>query len=486
MSDETNMGDQEKLDELILERRFDELQIYIQDKEDYVSGLMDIMLNIGNLEKEYAEGDIWDDIYDSVSAITRYLTLSRCMERLISGKEMPDEVVNYLRDQVSAWAMASYILLTRDGIDVAKIFIGVIAFDRKHNILSETGKTVVKTNLQQEILGFIANKEFCIAQKLIVSYGGGILQSEEEEYVKKQAEAVCKVAEQRLYAPTMLACIGEFYFIVDSLHNRVLYSPEINLPLAQWRILDASLCHPHSVSGDGNIILVDNTEYNTVCIYKRFGEEYKKVNETGYLGGRPCKIIRDAEKGLYWVLCSAGGEVVGMSVDESGEYVISYKQNLSEMEGSSFAGFSLINHMLYMISSLGIIAAYRWGGLKWAFAGQVSVPNQYSGVNDLMYLNGKYYLTACQKKQQAVFPALIQVDDLGRLQNGKGIDIHEKCQMKGVPYFISQVGSGVFIPEVGANNRIVSYDCDLQPLETIFDFGGALWEDAVYSNAGMC
>lgn len=486
MSDQMVIGDKEKLDEMIQERRFDELRIYIQDKEDYVSGLMDIMLNIGDLEKEHAEGDIWDDIYDSVSAVTRYLTLSRCMERLISGKDMPDEVVNYLRDKVSAWAMAAYILLTRDGVDVAKIFIDVIAFDRKHNILSDTGKAVVKMNLQQEISGHIANKEFCIAQKLIVSYGGGILQGEEEEHVNKQAEAICKVAEQRLYAPTMLACIGEFYFIVDSLHNRVLYSPEINLPVTQWKILDASLRHPHSVNGDGNIILVENTEYNTVCIYKRFGEEYKKVNETGYLGRRPCKIIRDTEKGLYWILCSGEGEVVGMSVDESGQYLISYKQNLSEMEGSSFASFSLIKNMLYMISTRGIIAAYQWNGLRWTFAGQVSVPNQYSGVNDLMYLNGKYYLTACEEKQHVVHPALIQVDELSELQNGKGIDIHEKCQMKGVPYFFSQVGLKLFVPEVGSNNRIVSYDCDLQPLETIFDFGEALWEDVVYNNASMC
>lgn len=486
MSDQTMIGDQEKLDDMIQERRFDELQTYIQDKEDYISCLMDIMLNIRNLEKQHAEGDIWDDVYDSVSAITRYLTLSRCMERMIFGKEMPDEVVSYLRDHVSACAMGAYILLTLDGVDIAKTFINLIAFDREHNILSDKGKAIVKKNLQQEISGYIEQKEFCIAQKLIALYGGGILKGKDEAKVMKQAGEICKVAEQRLYAPTMLAYIGQFYFVVDCLHSRVLYSPKPDLPITQWRILDDSLCHPHSVSGNGDIVLVDNTEYNTVCIYKRFGEEYKKVNETRYLGEHPCKIIRDAQSGIYWILCSGEGNVLGMSVDETGEYLIAYKQRLSEMEGSSCTSFSLINNIIYMISSLGIIAAYRWNGARWTFAGQVAVPKQYFGINDLMYLNGKYYLSASQKKQQAVLPALIRVDELSDLQNGKGIDLHEQCQMKGVPYFFSQVGMKVFIPEVGTNNRIMSYDCNLQPLEAVFDFGGTLWEDVVYNNASMC
>lgn len=490
IGEQSVMGDQEKLDELIRRKQFDELRAYIRDKEDYVSGLIDIMLCIRDLEKRHDEAGIWDGVDDAVSAMSRYLALARCMERLLSGKEVPDHIVTYLRDCVSSYAMAAYILLTRDGVDsggfdAAKSLFRLIAFDREYHILSSSGTTVVERNLRQEINGYIEKKEFCVARELIALYGGGILKSVDEAYVVKQAEAICDVAEQRLYAPTMLSHIGGFYFVVDCLHNRVLYSPEVNRSLPQWRILDSGLRHPHSVSGDGDILLAENTEHNTVCIYKKAGEEYKKVNETECLGERPCRIIRDGEKELYWVLCSGDGNVAGVSVDESGGYRISYKQKLSETDEARYTGFALIQGMLYMISSLGTITTYRWNGAKWDFAGQVSVPEQYSGINDLMYLNGKYYLSTSRKEQQDVFPALIQVDDLGGLQGGKGIDLHEKCQIKGIPYFFSQDGMKVFIPEVGAANRIVSYDHDLQPLETVFDFGETLWEDTVYGNAGM-
>jgi hypothetical protein len=48
----------------------------------------------------------------------------------------------------------------------------------------------------------------------------------------------------RLYSPTEFTKIGSLYFIVDSWHDRVLYSHSIDAPIREWRVLDSDLATP--------------------------------------------------------------------------------------------------------------------------------------------------------------------------------------------------------------------------------------------------
>lgn len=478
------MNRQNTLDQFIANRQFDDLSSYLQKEQDENANILNAMLEIWQLEREHGEGDIWAEVYDVRTAVEKYSDIAKLLELILSKQALPDQFIAYLHDKISVWAMLAYIFTTRNGIHVTKALVTVWVLNSEKNILSDSGRQVLASYIREIIIGGMKSRDFLAAEKLLGLCGPGILEAEEERKILRRAAAFRRIAERRLYTPTMLAVVDHTYFIVDCWHGRVLYSTDVSLPIEEWKTLDDDLKHPHSVSGKGGWLLSENTEKGTVCIYQRTGEEYTKINETEYLGKRPHKIIWDDRRAVYWVLCSGSWEIVALSVEDSG-YQIKYRQKMPEFVNIYCRGFSLLDDILYIISSKGKIVGYQWEKDVWKPVQEYMVPEQYYGMNDMMYLREKYYISVYQNDKAVIQPALLQADTLQDLESGKCVDLYEACQMQGVPYFFSLLDGKVCIPEIDISSRIVLYDFSLKPVETLFDFGRPLWEDKNYDNASM-
>ena len=71
-----------------------------------------------------------------------------------------------------------------------------------------------------------------------------------------------------LTVPTYITNINGTWFVVDCYHNRVLYNKKINEPICNWWVLTMDVNKPHTIAGDGEVYLIDDTDNNRVLVFK--------------------------------------------------------------------------------------------------------------------------------------------------------------------------------------------------------------------------
>ena len=153
--------------------------------------------------------------------------------------------------------------------------------------------------------------------------GDGYLRESEELADTQDAEnnEILKNSEFTLSVPTYITQLDNNYFIVDCYHDQIIYSDSIKAPLNEWNVLTRDCRQPHTMAGDGKVILVDDTENNRVLVFEKSENGYVNSQLFTDIGSRPHYSVYDEAEKAFYVWSSMTGEM----------YVFRHEENSSKM-----------------------------------------------------------------------------------------------------------------------------------------------------------
>lgn len=171
----------------------------------------------------------------------------------------------------------------------------------------------------------------------------------------------------------------------------------------------------------------------------------------------------------------------------SGELFVLQKQNgriektalyqIEPLKNCYTRSLRIIDQKLYIVSGPGRILQLcpeklKSGNLR--IEAEYPVPFELSIMNDMIYVEGNYYITSYQDGQGRIVPKLVRVKQLEDLEQNRYEDLYEKMGLKGVPYYFSLIGDRIYLTEIDHYSRILSFRIEKHQIEGIqihFDFG---------------
>ena len=117
-----------------------------------------------------------------------------------------------------------------------------------------------------------------------------------------------------LSVPTILKRIGDTWFLVDCYHDRILYhagdEEALTDAISDWSVLPRNgVSRPHTVAGDGLVLLADDTENNRVLVYTKVGGVFTTTQVFRNIGRRPHFSVYDPDTDTFYVWSSENGEL---------------------------------------------------------------------------------------------------------------------------------------------------------------------------------
>ena len=258
--------------------------------------------------------------------------------------------------------------------------------------------------------------------------------------------------EYGLSVPTWITKYGDYYFIVDCYHNRVIYSKSLESPLNEWRVMTDDINMGHTVASDGQVYLVDDTENNRVLIFEEDtdpnGETvFKNTQEFTGIGTRPHYIIYDEETDTVYVWSSMTGEMYLFRRDKDSKQVyLTEKLEVPELNGFYVRSFTIMDDKIYFVSgNLNIIEA----SLKdFSIINRYPVPNEIAGMVQLTKIEDYYYITVSTDANASQDAAtLIRTKSLESLATGDYEDVYDNFIGGGTPYAITKIDDHYYLCE---------------------------------------
>ncbi|MEC1639156.1 hypothetical protein P9E76_11895 [Schinkia azotoformans] len=271
----------------------------------------------------------------------------------------------------------------------------------------------------------------------------------------------------RLYTPTYLTKIDNNYFIVDCWHHRVIFSDKVSLPIEEWDELDDNLGGPHSIATDGDILVVDNTGFNKVNVYLRTENgKYTLTQESDGIGTRPHRIIYSPEKNGFYVLGSVSTDIYFFK-NINGKLQLIFTKKLEFLKGAYTRSFHIIGDKMFFVSGASKISVVNYKDDSFNVITQYDVPEELSGMNDIIKIDDYYYITATPQK-------FIRTKDLNSLKEGLYEDLFDKYNLKGTPYYFEVIGEYIYLPEITEYSSILRFKIknnEIIDFERLHDFG---------------
>lgn len=282
------------------------------------------------------------------------------------------------------------------------------------------------------------------------------------------AESQNTAWQSRLYAPTQVTKINGLWFIVDCWHNRVIYSADLFAPISSWKVLDSELAGPHSIAYGNGYYAVEDTNRHKVNFYA-----FDQANQTFVkkfsqkLGSRPHRIQYVESNKSFYVLSSESQQMDRIEV-ASGQPILANTQKLAFLDGAYTRSFTIVGDEMLFVSGAKKIVKSTYLGDKYQTIQSYFVPPAFYGMNDIYFTGDKYILTSTLPN---AFGVVNTLSDIPTAKNEA-----EKYGFKGRPYYVSQYGGAIIIPEIAEYNSIKIFKTDdqsgdLMPTATIHEFG---------------
>lgn len=269
----------------------------------------------------------------------------------------------------------------------------------------------------------------------------------------------------RLYTPTLLTKLADFYFLVDCWHHRVLWNLRCDPDIESWQTLDESLAGPHSVASDGVNFVTEDTGAHRLRIYQYRAGQFQLVNLVDNLGRRPHRVRFDAASGRFYAIA---GDLYALTLTPQGEVRRLDRIPLPFLEGSYTRSFTFHDGNCYFVSGNGFIhqTVLRAGAAE--VRKKFAVPERASSMNDLWFGPRGVWVTA---SPQTIFEAA----SLEALDRGDYADRYAELGFRGTPYYIAELEGDWVIPEITEHSGVLRFqpqaDGSLRPLGRLIDFG---------------
>ena len=278
-----------------------------------------------------------------------------------------------------------------------------------------------------------------------------------------------------LSVPTWITKIGETWFLVDCYHNQILYndaSDALSEPLGNWRIMTGDVTQPHTVAGDGEVYLVDDTENNRVLVFERVGDAFVNTQTFWNIGNRPHYTVYDRATDTFYVWSSLTGELyLFRRAKDTRDIYETEIRRIPSLDGVYVRSFTIDGDRIYFVSGVcpedaaSYTPAILCCDLKTLeILERYDVPDSVAGMAQVTKdPDGGWYITVSTDaagNQDAC--ALLHADSLADLTKGDYTDIYSRFFVGGgTPYYISRIGDSFFLTELRLRDHGIwrfSYD----------------------------
>lgn len=268
-----------------------------------------------------------------------------------------------------------------------------------------------------------------------------------------------------LNTPTYFTRIGSDWFLVDCYHNQVLYCSEEDLggaeapaadvlPLTEWHVLPGSMVQPHTIAGDGQVLLVDDTEENKVLVYEQVDGNYVCTQEFNDIGNRPHFIQYNESNRTFYVWSSMSGEMY-LFRHASGDTRMYLTQVLSvpALANGYTRSFTIDGDEILIVSGImldltdSVITRCRLSDLS--VIETYVMPDEIAGMAQILPAAGGYYVTVSTEKWGSQDAAtMLYTDSLEDLAAGEYTEVYTANFIGGgTPYYMSTVDDHYYLTE---------------------------------------
>ncbi len=250
-----------------------------------------------------------------------------------------------------------------------------------------------------------------------------------------------------LSVPTQITRIGDLYFIVDCYNDQVIYSDSTGKPLNEWYVMTSDIDKGHTVAGDGEVYLVDDTERHRVLVFEYDGSTFVNTQVFENIGTRPHFIVYNEADRCFYVWSSMTGEMYVFERSEgSRRMYISRVMKLDELDGVYVRSFTIDDDSVYLVSGNSQIIEARLSDFK--IRKRYAVPDELAGMIQIMPVPGGYYITVSTDVHgNQDFATIIYTDDLAGLEHGRYTDIYQYFVGGGTPYYMGVIDGRYYLTE---------------------------------------
>ena len=198
------------------------------------------------------------------------------------------------------------------------------------------------------------------------------------------------------YVSTQQVNLNGIDFIVDIYHDRILYNDTgvTGCNLFTWKVMADDFNKPHSITTDGVVYLVTDTDNHRVATYTRLpGGEFIELQSFTNVGIRPHYCEYDASTQSFYVWSSYTGEMyIYKRAQNSFMVTLSAVKKLPALYGLYTRSFTIDGDNILLCSqgAGGIIVVNK---RTFGFVGAYPVPDELGGLVQVTHIGNHYYLT---------------------------------------------------------------------------------------------
>jgi hypothetical protein len=263
----------------------------------------------------------------------------------------------------------------------------------------------------------------------------------------------------RLNLPTMMSRIGKYWFIIDSYNNRVLYSARLDGDLDNWRLLDGRLSRPHSIAGDGEFLVLDDTEAHAIRVYRDNGGGFSRHQVFIDAGARPHRVWYEPADARFYALAANSQELLVMRAKGEKLEIVARDQ-LPSIRGMYTRSFRVIDHRLWLFTAHGVVSVVDHHAPGYPEVARYTVPADLAGINDMVRAGdagGPWYLSATRNLLAQC--RLIERGSEGRFDCQ---DLKPRVEFRGNPYLFHRYEDAMYLGVVAGRDTVLRIDLSQQ------------------------
>lgn len=249
-----------------------------------------------------------------------------------------------------------------------------------------------------------------------------------------------------LSIPTQIQKIDDTYFIVDCYHDEVIYNEDLETPLSDWKVMTDEMSMGHTIAGDGDVYLIDDTENERIMVFEKADDRFVFSQQFTGITGRPHYIIYDEPSETFYAWCSVSGQMYLLKHDDENRVYISDIRSIPELDGVYVRSFTMIGDDIYFVSgNSNIIRADRD---SFKIKDRYPVPSEMAGMVQITPIDGMFYITiSTDDNWDQSYATIIRCTSLEGLAEHRYEDVYSSFIGGGTPYYITSFDGCYFMTE---------------------------------------
>lgn len=274
---------------------------------------------------------------------------------------------------------------------------------------------------------------------------------------------------------------GESWFLVDCYHNQVIYSDSLDTPLYEWQVMADGLTYPHTISSDGTVYLITDTDANRVVILQQADGVFLHTQTFEDIGNRPHYSVYREEDDTFYVWSSMSGEMYLFRRDESDNRVyLTEIHTIDALTNRYIRAFTIEGDSIYFVAGLstdgsaGTPSILQCRLSDFEVEEEYPVPDEIAGMACMRLIDGDWYITVSTDLSGSQDAAtILRTDDLNSLAEGEWEDLYARYFAGGgTPYAIVDIGDDWYLTEHRLTDHALwkfsVQDGDITDVETVY------------------